>query len=117
MEEARELRPSDDRILFRLASVQYDLQRYDPARNYAQEAISLAPSDWPYHYLLGLIDKELPAMAGSQSSLEVAARLNPSAADVHNALGEVALLPGDLQRAMAAFNAPRNWIPNSRHTV
>ena len=29
MEEARELRPSDDRLLFRLASLQYDLKRYD----------------------------------------------------------------------------------------
>ena len=31
MEEARELRPSDDRLLFRLASLYYDLQRYDLA--------------------------------------------------------------------------------------
>ena len=29
----------------RLASLEYDLQRYDLARNYAQEAITLAPSN------------------------------------------------------------------------
>ena len=39
MEEARELRPSDDRLLFRLASVYYDLRQYDLAQGYAQEAL------------------------------------------------------------------------------
>jgi tetratricopeptide (TPR) repeat protein len=111
MEEARELRPSDDRILFRLASVQYDLQRYDPARSYAQEAISLAPSEWLYHYLLGLIEKSSLRWQQAQSSLEVAARLNPSAADVHNALGEVALRQDDLQRAMASFQRAAELDP------
>ena len=44
VEEARELRPSDDTFLFRLASLNFDLKRYSIARDYAQEAVSLAPS-------------------------------------------------------------------------
>jgi tetratricopeptide (TPR) repeat protein len=103
MEEARELRPSDDRILFRLASVYFDLQRYELARNYAQEAISLAPSEWLYHYLLGLVEKSSERWQPAQSSLEIAVRLNSSAAEAHNALGEVALRQNDPLRALASF--------------
>lgn len=111
MEEARELRPSDDRILFRLASVHYDLQRYDLARNYAQEAISLAPSEWLYHFLLGLVEKESRRWQEARSSLEIAVRLNPSAAEVHNALGEVALQQDDSQRAIASFKRAAELDP------
>jgi tetratricopeptide (TPR) repeat protein len=103
MEEARDLRPSDDRILFRLASLQYDLQRYDLARNYAQEAITLAPSEWLYHYLLGLVEMASGRWQPARSNLDIAARLNPSAAEVHNALGQVALREDDPRRAVESF--------------
>lgn len=89
MEEARELSPADDRILFRLASLHFDLQQYDLARNYAQEAISLAPSVWLYHYLLGLIEKSSGRLPQARKSLETAGRLNPSAAEVQQALEEL----------------------------
>jgi tetratricopeptide (TPR) repeat protein len=86
LEEARELRPPDDQLLFRLASLHYDLQRDGVARTYAEEAISLAPTEWLYHYLLGLIETRSRRWVQAQSSLETALRLNPSSADVHNAL-------------------------------
>ena len=70
MEEARELRPSDDRMLFRLASLQYDLKRYDLAQGYAQEAIALAPSEWLYHYLAGLIAKDSGKWRQARNSLK-----------------------------------------------
>jgi len=103
MEEARELRPSDDRLLFRLASVYYDLRQYDLAQGYAQEAVSLAPSEWLYHYLSGLIASRAGKWPQARIHLETAERLNPSAAEVQNALGEVAQHQGDLRRAVAAF--------------
>ena len=89
MESARELRPSDDRILFRLAGLHYDLQRYDTARNYAEEAISLAPSQWLYHYLLGLIEARASNKERARSSLETARRLNPGAPEIQKALDEI----------------------------
>ncbi len=114
MEEARELRPSDDRLLFRLASLHYDLQRYELAQSYAQEAISLVPTEWLYHYLSGLIAKGAGKWPQARTSLETAARLNSSAAEVQNALGEVAQHEGDLQRAIAAFQRAVALNPNEQ---
>lgn len=103
LEEARELLPSDDKILFRLASVQYDLKQDDSARSYAQEAISLAPTEWVYHFLLGLIEKQSDRWEQARKSLETAVRLNPMAAEVHNALGEVAIHDSDPKSALRSF--------------
>jgi tetratricopeptide (TPR) repeat protein len=89
LEEARELRPPDDQLLFRLASLHYDLHHDAVARSYAEEAISLAPAEWLYHYLLGLIETRSTRWAQAQGSLETALRLNPSSADVRNALEAV----------------------------
>ncbi|MDQ2949180.1 MAG: tetratricopeptide repeat protein [Acidobacteriota bacterium] len=91
MEEARELRPSDEVVLFRLASLHYDLKHYDLARNYAQEAISLAPTQWLYHYLLGRIEGSAGRWREARTSLEAAIRMNPSATEAHNALAEITL--------------------------
>jgi tetratricopeptide (TPR) repeat protein len=111
LEEARGLRPSDDRLLFRLASVEYDLKRYDLAESSAQEAIALAPSEWLNHYLAGLIAKASAKWAQARTSLETAARLNTSAPEVQNALGEVALHSGDRQRAIAYFRRASELNP------
>ena len=111
LEEAREGRPLDDALLFRLASVNYDLQRNDLARSYAQEAIGLKPSEWLYHYLLGLIEKRSGRWAQARTSLETAARLNASAAEVHNALGELALQERDTQRAIESFKRATQLDP------
>ena len=114
MEEARQLRPSDDKLLFRLASLQYDLQRYDLARSFAQEALALAPSEWLYHYLAGLIAKAAGQWPEARASLETAARLNASAAEVQNALGEVSQHDGDRERAIAAFERAVSLNPGER---
>jgi tetratricopeptide (TPR) repeat protein len=112
MEEARELRPSDDRLLFRLASVYYDLQQYDVAGAYAQEASSLAPSEWLYHYLSGLVASRTGKWPQARIQLETAARLNSSAAEVQNALGEVAQHEGDMRGAVAAFQRAVDLKPD-----
>ena len=89
LEQARGLQPADDALLFRLASVYYDLHEYAAARNYAEEAISLAPSKWLNHYLLGLIEIKNKSWPQARASLQIAAKLNPSAAEVQTALKEV----------------------------
>ena len=112
VEEARELRPSDDTILFRLASLNFDLRRYTLAREYAQEAISLAPSEWLYHFLLGLAESREGHWRQARSSLEIAVKLNPCAADAHNALGEASLREGDVERAIASFEKASQLDPH-----
>jgi tetratricopeptide (TPR) repeat protein len=86
LEAARELRPADDAILFRLAGLYFDLARDDAARNYAEEAISLAPSQWLYHYLLGLIETRAGKTERARASLETALKLNPAAPEIRKAL-------------------------------
>jgi Flp pilus assembly protein TadD len=89
LETARELRPSDDRILFRLAGLYYDLMRDAGARSYVEEAISLAPSQWLYHYLLGLIESRSGEKRLARASLETALKLNPNASEVSKALQDL----------------------------
>ena len=103
MEEAHRLRPADDKTLFRLAGLEYDLQEYATARMHAQAAINIAPSEWLYHYLFGLVNRSLGKVPEAHGSFETALRLNPSAAPVHNALGELALQENDPQRAIVSF--------------
>jgi tetratricopeptide (TPR) repeat protein len=114
LEAARELRPSDDTILFRLASVSYDLNRYDAARSYVEEAISLVPSDWLYHYLLGMIEVQSSRWSHAKAALQVALQLNASAAEIHNALGQVAAGQGDLQGAKSSFQHAIDLDPSNQ---
>jgi len=114
LEEARTLRPADDRLLFRLASLYFDLGRNDLARNFAQEAIAMAPSEWLYHYLAGLIAKSDGKWPEARTSLETAARLNAAAAEVQNALGEVDQHDGDRAGAVARFERAVQLNPGER---
>ena len=98
LEQARELQPADEEVLFRLASVHYDLQKYASARSYAEEAVSLAPSVWLYHYLLGLIDMRTKRWQQARASLQIASQLNPSSAEVREALREIAIAETDAKR-------------------
>ena len=103
LEQAREARPGDATLLFRLAGLNFDLERLDLAREYAQAAISISPSTWLYHFLLGLVEKSANRLSDAKVSLETAARLNAAEAPVFNALGEVALAQGDRPAAIAHF--------------
>ena len=103
LELAREAKPADAALLFRLAGLNFDMQRIDVAREYAQAAISISPATWLYHYLLGLIERSSNRLPDARTSLEMAAKLQPTEAPVFNALGEVLLQQGDRQAAITAF--------------
>ena len=112
LELAREVKPGDATLLFRLAGLNFDLQRYDAAREYAQAAISISPSTWLYHYLLGLVERATSHLTEARASLETAAKLQSTEAPVFNALGEVLLEQGERQAAIAAFEKAVNLAPD-----
>jgi superkiller protein 3 len=112
LELAREARPGDATLLFRLAGLNFDLQRYDAAREYIQAAISISPATWLYHYLLGLVERGAKHLADARESLETAVKLQSTEAPVFNALGEVLLEQGERQAAIAAFEKAVKLAPN-----
>ena len=112
LELAREVKPGDPTLLFRLASLNFDLQRYDAAREYVQAAISISPATWLYHYLLGLVERSANRLSDARASLEVAAKLQSTEAPVFNALGEVLIQQGERQAAIAAFEKAVKLAPN-----
>ncbi len=103
MQQANEFSRHDERVLFRMASLDYDLGHYPAARDSVQEAIALTPSQWVYHLLLGLIEGRAGRLEEARASLTKAVHLNPSAADAHNALGEVHLRRSENSAAVASF--------------
>lgn len=111
LELAREAKPNDPTLLFRLAGLNFDLQRNDNAREYVQAAISISPATWLYHYLLGLVEQNANRLADARASLEVAAKLQPTEAPVFNALGQVLLAQGERSAAAAAFETAVKLAP------
>lgn len=111
LELAREARPGDASLLFRLAGLHFDMGNHDVAREYAQAAISISPSTWLYHYLLGLVEQNAGRLADAKASLEVAAKLGPKEAPVFNALGEVLQAQGDRKSAIDAFATAAKLAP------
>jgi len=103
LERARELHRGDAQILFRLAGLYYDVQQYAMARRLIQEAMAVAPAEWAYHYLLGLIEKSTGNLQAARSSLEAAVLLNSAAADAYNQLGDLAMRQNDAARAIEDF--------------
>jgi len=112
LELAREVKPGDATLLFRLAGLNFDLRRYDAAREYVQAAISISPSTWLYHYLLGLVERSTNHLTEARASLETAATLQPTEAPVFNALGEVLMQQGERQAAIAAFEKAVKLAPS-----
>lgn len=112
LELARELKPGDATLLFRLAGVNFDLQRYDAARDYVQAAISISPATWLYHYLLGLVERSAGRLPDARASLETAAKLQSTEAPVFNAFGEVLLELGERRAAIEAFEKAVKLAPN-----
>lgn len=103
LQKACELDRANPSLLFRLAGLQYDLKNYEEARRSAARAIELVPSEWMYHYLLGLIDADTQQLEAARRSLETAAGLDPSRAEVQDTLGRLAMRRGDVAEAVRRF--------------
>lgn len=91
LERAAGLDSKNPQVLFRLAGLYYDTRQFDRARQNARLAIGLAPSEYLYHYLSGLIDKDSGRLDAARTSFETAIKLNPSAAESFNQLGNLAM--------------------------
>lgn len=111
LEKAYHLDPGNPQLLFRLASLYYDDMHYETARQYVNAALNLAPSEWLYHYLLGLIEKASGRLDAARQSLETTVRLNPSAADAFNQLGDVAMRQQNFASAIRNFEQASRLDP------
>ncbi|PYT20222.1 MAG: hypothetical protein DMG57_42875 [Acidobacteria bacterium] len=103
LEGACRLDDGNPQLLFRLAGLYFDMQQLESARDYVSKAVVLAPSEWRYHYLLGLIEKSSGKPDSARASLETTIRLNPSAADAFNQLGDLAMRRRDFADAIRNF--------------
>jgi len=112
LEKGYPLDPTNPQLLFRLAGLYFDTRQYESALRYAQAAISAAPSEWLYHYLLGLIQKSSGELASAHKSLETAVRLNPLAADAFNQLGDLAMRGKDFEEAIRNFESAARLEPH-----
>ncbi len=101
--KALSLDPGDDRVISLIANLYYDADQLDLARRYAQEAVTKAPSEWSYHYLLGLIEEATGQMGPAHESFEIAVRLNPRCAKCYDRLGELAIRTHDSRRTVEKF--------------
>ncbi len=111
LEKARALQGDTPELLFRLGGLYYDTRQYDLARSNTRAALELAPAEWTYHYLLGLIEKDSGAFERARKSLETAVRLNPSAAEAFNQLGDLAMRRGDYAEAVQNFKEAKRINP------
>ena len=84
------------------------------ARLQVSEAILLAPSEWLYHYLLGLVEQADGNFDRARESLETAVRLNPSAVDALNRLGNLAMARQDYTEAVRQFKKASQLKPRER---
>lgn len=101
--KARQLDPDNDQVLYRLASLYFDTRQDALARQTIFEAIAIAPSEWSYHYLAGLIEERTRQFAAARESLEMAAQLNPTSAEAYDELGNVALQMNNPKQAVQDF--------------
>jgi tetratricopeptide (TPR) repeat protein len=91
LERAAALEVQDAQLYYRLASLYLDMGRLNQAAERGRIAVRLAPADWTYRYVLGVVESKQGNLRAAREQLEVAVRLNGSAAEVLNALGDVAM--------------------------
>jgi tetratricopeptide (TPR) repeat protein len=111
LEKARDLDRDSAPVRFRLAGLYFENRQYDKAEASIRDAIKLAPSQWDYHYLQGLIEKGVGQFGPARQSLETAVRLNPSAAEAHNQLGDLAMRRNDFTTAVQEFTRAAQLAP------
>ena len=95
----------DSQLLFRLAGLYYDTKQFGKAREDVEAAIGLAPAEWSYQYLAGLIAESTGRLDEATNRLSTAARLNPARAELFNELGNVAMAQRNYSEAAREFEA------------
>jgi Flp pilus assembly protein TadD len=98
-------------ILFPLAGLYFQNRQYEKARSAIRDAIALAPSQWNYHYLEGLIETGIGDFSSARNSLETALELNPSSAEAHNQLGDLCMQREDFASAVREFSSAAQLAP------
>jgi tetratricopeptide (TPR) repeat protein len=103
LERSRSVSRRDPQLMFRLAGLYYDTKQFAKAREDVEAAIALAPTEWTYQYLAGLIDESTGRLEEAAKKLSVAARLNPTRAELYNELGNVAMAQRNYSDAAREF--------------
>ncbi len=111
LEQAVSLDPKNPQVLFRLAGLYYDTRQLDRARQNVLAAIDLVPSEYLYHYLFGLIEQDSGKPEAARTSFETAVRLNPSAAEGFNQLGNLAMSRRSFAEAIKYFERATRLDP------
>jgi tetratricopeptide (TPR) repeat protein len=111
MERARDLDRASAPVRFRLAGLYFENHQFDKAEASIRDAIEIAPSQWDYHFLQGLIEKGEDQFDLARQSLERAVHLNPNAAEAHNQLGELAMRRNDFVAAVREFTRAAQLAP------
>jgi len=110
-EQAHTLDENNAAVLFRLAGLYFGTGQPAKAEESITQAVHLAPAEWDYHYLRGLIERAVGDQAAARDSLEAAVRLNPDAAEAHNQLGDLAMSRNDTQTAIREYTTALGLAP------
>jgi len=105
LEQSRNGETSDPQLMFRLAGLYYDTKQFGKAREDVEAAIAVAPAEWTYQYLAGLIAESTARLDEATKRLSTAARLNPARAELFNELGNVAMAQRNYPEAARKFEA------------
>ncbi|HZP01558.1 MAG TPA: tetratricopeptide repeat protein [Terriglobia bacterium] len=103
MERAYRLDPENEEVWFRLANLYYDTQKYDLAHSFAERLVVRAPSEWRYHYILGLVLAAMNRWDEARKSFEQVVRLNQGMAEAYNELGNLAMRVNQPASAVKAY--------------
>ena len=113
MEQAHDLDPHNDEVLYRLAGLYYATGKYDLARECAETVAKRAPSEWRYWYLLGLAQMAEAQWELAESSFEQVVQIDPGRAEAYNELGNLAMKQGQPAKAVKAYQLALKTNPQN----
>ncbi|MBC7348923.1 MAG: tetratricopeptide repeat protein [Candidatus Aminicenantes bacterium] len=100
-----------DKAFFK-ANEYYNKQDYEKAAAGFQEAISLSPNNWAYHFNLGLTYKKLNKLAEARESFARAVELNPDSFSANKEMGELLARESEFEEAAGYYRKAVSLSPN-----